>query len=335
MTDFTVLVLQDAYGTAVAATLDMLWAARSLARQHGGPTPTWRVCSPAGGMTRLQSGLQIPTESLTAQAGDDRSVWIIPGLALNTQEQVQASALRSDVISAASGVAAHLRRGGRVAACCSGVFLLHFAGALEGRRVTTAWWLAPLLRQMEPRCQVDSDAMVCADGPVITGGAAFAQTDLMLHLIREHCGTALSDAICRFLLIDGRQAQGAYVIPEVLANGDALVSRLVARIEMSLPEPPSVVQLAQEFCVSQRTLARKVRRATGRSTIELIQGVKLRAARTLLEQSRYSVEHVAAAVGYSDSTALRRLMKRVTGSNPGRYRGARAGPKARLSEVIA
>ena len=38
------------------------------------------------------------------------------------------------------------------------------------------------------------------------------------------------------------------------------------------------------------------------------------------------VEQVAEAVGYRDSTALRRLMKRVSGANPGRYRPAVAAP---------
>ena len=52
----------------------------------------------------------------------------------------------------------------------------------------------------------------------------------------------------------------------------------------------------------------------------LIQSVKLRRARSLLEQSRYSVEDIAAAVGYSDPTALRRLMKRAMGSTPSEYR---------------
>jgi AraC-like DNA-binding protein len=33
-----------------------------------------------------------------------------------------------------------------------------------------------------------------------------------------------------------------------------------------------------------------------------------------------TVDRVAEAVGYQDATALRRLMKKVAGVNPGRYR---------------
>ena len=320
MVDFTVLVFEGAFATGVSATLDMLSAARKLAAPHRAPAPAWRVCSMDGGPVRLASGLVVDTVKLPAGSRSDRSTWVVPGLALDSASDVERGLRRSDLLAFAAALPKHLERGGRVAACCSAVFVLGAGGALDGRRATTSWWLAPLLQRLHPRCRVDANAMVCADDRVVTGGAAFAQLDLMLHLLRDRCGSRLADALSRFLLIDGREAQGAYVVPELLANGDALVSRLVDRIEASLPEPPGVADLAREFGVSDRTLARRVHRATGRSTVALIQSVKLRRARSLLEQSRYSVEDIAAAVGYSDPTALRRLMKRAMGSTPSEYR---------------
>jgi transcriptional regulator GlxA family with amidase domain len=323
MQDFTVIAFEGGYGTGVSATLDMLGAAARLAPAKGAPAPTWRVCSFAGGPVRLESGLLVETRRLPARARSDSSVWVIPGLALNTEAEVIASEGREDFRAVAQAIAAHVRGGGRVAACCSAVFLLQKAGVLDGRRVTTTWWLAPLLQRMNPGCKVDAERMVSADGPITTGGAAFAQTDLMLHLLRVQCGVRVADAISRVLLIDARQAQAKYVVPDVLANGDELIARLVSRIERSLPEPPGVAALAREFCVSERTLSRHVQRTTGKSTLALVQSVKLRKARALLEQSKYSVEQIAAAVGYSDSTALRRLMKRATGSSPSSYRPGR------------
>jgi transcriptional regulator GlxA family with amidase domain len=56
------------------------------------------------------------------------------------------------------------------------------------------------------------------------------------------------------------------------------------------------------------------------STQALINSVKLQRARKLLQGSRMTVDRVAEAVGYQDATALRRLMKKVAGVNPGRYR---------------
>lgn len=162
--------------------------------------------------------------------------------------------------------------------------------------------------------------MVCADGAVVTAGTAFAQTDLMLHLIRTRFGNALADAVSRVLLIDGRQAQAPFIVPEVFANGDELIGRLAARVEAVLPNLPTVGELADALCMSERTLSRRVKQATGKSTMALLQSVRLRRARALLETSRMTVEQVAEAVGYQDATALRRLMRKVTGANPSRFR---------------
>lgn len=322
MHDFTVVVLQGAYPTSVAVTLDILAAAAALAPRVGASPPRWRLCSVEGKNLPLQGGMSVETARLPTRKAHDGSTWVLPGMGMEHAAAIGRRLACADAVQVAAAVARHVQRGGRVAASCSSVFLLQAAGVLQGRRVTTSWWLAPLLKRSGADTVVDADRMVCADGPVVTAGAAFAQTDLMLHLLREQFGNALAEAVARMLLIDGRQAQAPFMVPEVLANGDALVARLTRRIDNALPDAPSVAELARECCMTERTLSRHLQRVTGRSTLALLQSVKLRRARSLLESSRMTVEQVAAAVGYQDATALRRMMKRVAGANPSRYRPA-------------
>jgi len=324
MHDFTVLVLEGSYASSVAATVDVLDAARSLAPQAGVAPPRVRVCSIAGGPVPLQGGFTLQTTRLPVRERGDRSVWIIPGLGIDPSIGMKERLTRPESLAMAERVARHARQGGTVAASCVAVFLLREAGLLQGRRATTSWWFAPLLQRLAPACHVDADRMVCVDGGVVTAGAAFAQVDLMLHLLRERCGEALTQAVSRMLLIDGREAQAPFVMPEVLASGNTLVAQLAARIEAMLPRPPSVAVLAQEFCMSGRTLARHVHKATGKTPLALVQSVRLRRARTLLEGSRMTVDQVAAAVGYQDATALRRMMKKLAGAAPSRWRPATA-----------
>lgn len=319
MYDFTVLVMDGAFATSVAVTRDLMAAASALAPRLGMPVPRWRLCSLRGGAVALQGGLTVLTERLPGEG--DASVWLIPGLGLNTPDAVSQRMALEDVPEIADRLVRHSLSGGQIAASCSAVFMLQAAGLLRGRRVTTTWWLAPLLRQRAPDCRVDADRMICADGAVITAGAAMAQADLVLYLIRERFGTALAGLVSRMMLIEGREAQAAFVVPEMLASGDDLIMRLAARIERALPDPPSVKELAGELCMSEKTLTRHVRRATGKSTVALIRSIRLRRARSLLEASRMTVEQVAEAVGYRDATALRRLMKQVAGQNPSHYRG--------------
>ena len=320
MHDFSVLVLSGAYASSVANTLDILDAAAALAPRLRLPRPRWRLLSPQGGDVALSSGLRIGTQALPVRARADASTWIVPGLGVERPAELAARLARDDAALAIAALRRHGARGGAVAASCSAVFLLQAGGLLRGRRVTTSWWLASELRRLQADCVVDADRMVCADGPLSTAGAAFAQSDLMLHLLRTRFGSALADVVGKVLLIDGRQAQAPFVVPSMLSNGNELVRRLTQRIEAALPQPPSVAALAEEFAMSPRTLARHVRAATGTGALALVQSVRLNRARALIEGSRMTIEQVAAQVGYEDATALRRLMRRSAGATPSQFR---------------
>ncbi len=322
MHDFSILVLPGAYASSVAVTLDILHAAATLAPRAKTPRPTWRVLSPDGHGVALSAGLRLDAVPLPARARDHASTWIAPGLGTDNPAVIEQRLAQDDARRAIDAISRHAARGGAVAASCSAVFLLQAAGLLAGRRATTSWWLAPELRRLEPACIVDADRMVCADGPVTTAGAALAQSDLMLHLLRARFGIALADAVSKVLLIDGRQAQAPFAVPAMMANGSELIRRLTLRIEASLPNPPSVAALADELAMSPRTLARHVRAASGRGPLALVQSVRLNRARQLIESSRMTIAQVAESVGYEDATALRRLMRKAAGAAPSRFRAA-------------
>jgi transcriptional regulator GlxA family with amidase domain len=321
--ELQLLVLPGAHAAGVAVSLDILRAAATLAPGLTLPTTRWRVLSPGGGDVELAGGLRCPTQPL--DIADDTGLLVVPGLATESPEALEQRLAQADARAVAGHLARRLAQGRPVAASCSSVFLLRDTGALNGRRVTTTWWLAQHLRRTAPGCRVDADRMLCVDGPLLTAGAAMAQVDLMLHLLRGQAA-ALADAVARVLLLDARSAQSAYALPALLSNADALVRRLVRTIEDALPRPPAVAALADAFAMSPRTLSRRVRDATGQGPSALIQAVRLERARRLIETTRMSIDQVAAAVGYEDATALRRLMRRRTGTTPTRFR-SQADPR--------
>jgi transcriptional regulator GlxA family with amidase domain len=320
MFDFSIIVLEGAFASSVSSTLDILESCAKLAARAAAVSPRWRVLSPNGGNVCLSSGVILETQKMATRATSDKSVWIVPGLGIDQFDGLIARLEKPDALLAAKAIARHVASGGSVAASCSAVFLLRGAGVLRQQRITTAWWLAPKLQLLAPLCKVDANKMVCVDGNLTTAGAAFAQIDLMIHLIKRLCGDKLADWLTRVLIVDGRQAQAPYIVPEVLAGGDKFISAVVAQIELALPNAISIDRLADSFGISIRTLSRRVREATGQTTIALVQSVKLRQARTLLENSRTPVEQIAQAVGYQDATALRRMMQKITGENPSAFR---------------
>ncbi|MBD9579328.1 helix-turn-helix domain-containing protein [Pseudomonas sp. PDM23] len=319
MHDFTIVVIPGAFASSVASTLDILATAASVGERRGLATPRWRICGPRPGSVTLAHGLQLQVEPLEHDA-QDNSCWVIPGIGVGDVGQLQQRLEEPWASPLLSALNTHVASGKEIAASCSAVFLLHAAGLLEGRRVTTSWWLAPHLQKIAPGCRVDPDFMVLADPPLTTAGAAFAQTDLMLHLLRRRLSPEIADSVSKALLLDRRQLQSPFVIPAMMVQGNALVSRLTAQIENSLPALPEVKALAASVGMSERTLSRHVHKATGHSTRQLIQRVQLHKARALLESGEYSVEAVSAQVGYRDATALRRLIRRLLNATPRQLR---------------
>jgi transcriptional regulator GlxA family with amidase domain len=320
MLDFVVLLLPGAHATSAAATLDVLSAAQAMARRAGGQEPRWLVVSPRGGAVALSNSMSVRTEPLPQRLPPGQPTWIVPGLGMTGPRQADEMLSSPAARAAVAMLQRAAKRGSTVAASCSGVLVLAEAGLLDGRRATISWWLASLLRRRAPQCQVDEMRMVIEDGPVVTAGAALAQVDLMLWLLRRRFGQALGEAVARVLLIDGRERQSPYIDPAVVNAGHELLARIEQQVRATLPDPPSVQALAAALAMSPRTLARQVRAASGRSPLALIQSVRLASARALLETSGLSVEEVAHRVGYGDATALRRLMKKSYGATPRQVR---------------
>jgi transcriptional regulator GlxA family with amidase domain len=320
MTTFDILVLEGAYASSVALTVDILAAAAAIAPGLKLASPKCRVFSINGGDVVLSNGMKMPTLAMAHRRSAARCVWVLPGIGITSARQAVARLDKPDAQIVVKMLAKAAKSGETLCASCSAVLLLQQAGLLAGKRVTTAWWLAPLLQQREPRCTIDANRMIVTDGNVVTAGAALAQTDLMLHLLRMHFGIKLADAVARLLLIDKRQSQAPFIVPAAYANGSTLVAQLSANIESSLPSPPSMQTLAAQLCVSERTLARHVRAATGQSPLALLQSIRVHQAQALLENSRLSVDEIAQRVGYQDATALRRLLKRTMQSTPRQIR---------------
>ena len=218
----------------------------------------------------------------------------------------------------------HQARGGKVAASCSGVLLLAMAGLLGGRAATTHWRLSGFFRKHFPQVRLDPKRMVVDANGVVSAGAAMAQMDLMLYLIRQQIGRELADLVMSYLLIDTRTTQARYQVWEHVAmTGDETARSFEALIEASLPEIPSVRVAAQQLNMTEKTLSRRLFKATGSTPMALIQAVRMRHARRLLELDELTLDEVAQRVGYANSTSLRKLTLRMARATPGAFRGAR------------
>jgi len=83
----------------------------------------------------------------------------------------------------------------RMAAICTGTFVLAQAGVLDGRRATTHWGLTDELARRHPGVTVVPDVLYVADGPVLTSA-----TTLPVDRIAHHSGMGSADSLRQHLL---------------------------------------------------------------------------------------------------------------------------------------
>ncbi|SDZ20301.1 transcriptional regulator, AraC family with amidase-like domain [Micromonospora pattaloongensis] len=278
----------------------------------------------------------VPWYELTICAPRPGPVRVIGGAALHTPHGLDTFAEAETVIvpgvpdvSAAPDpeVIAALRRaddlGARIVSICSGAFALAAAGLLDGRRATTHWRYADLLRRRYPRIQVDPNVLYIDDHDVLTSAGSAAGLDLCVHLVRKDFGPAIANAVARRMVIpphrDGGQAQ--FIEAPVTADPeDNRVAQSMAWALTHLNEPITVEMLAGKARTSPRTYLRHFARSTGTSPIRWLIAQRIQASLALLADTDDPIEEIAAAVGFDTAVTYRHHFHRAMQTSPSAYR---------------
>jgi len=293
-------VLDDAFDTGLAALLDTFEAAVEL----GDPRFEVRAVG-LRARVRTHHGFAVAAQA----PGRAPDLAIIPALACKLPEQIVPALERPDVREAIDLLQRWHARGTRLAAACTGTFVLARTGVLDGRRATTTWWLGPAFRREFPRVDLDETQMVVADRGVVTAGAALAHLDLALAIIRDR-SPSLASLVARHLVLDDRASQAPFVAASHVAYDDELVKKFEVWTRRHIAEPFELARAAKAVGASERTLQRRIRAVLGKRPIAFVQDLRLERAVHLITTSRDSVDAIAQAVGYEDGTTLRTLLRR-------------------------
>jgi transcriptional regulator GlxA family with amidase domain len=267
--------------------------------------------SVAGPRRRVTTGNGMTVAaSRTLRELGDLDVVVVPALGTLTGPDTEATLDGRDGRALVRALGAVDPVTARLAAACTGVFPLAETGLLDGRRATTTWFLTPTFRARYPSVVVDLDAMVVADGPMLTAGAAFAHIDLGLALVRA-ISTDLAAQVASLLLVDERPSQSAHVVYDHLQHDDPIVLAFERHVRRHLGEPFDTSTVASAIGASRRTLERRTRAVLGLSPLAIVQRLRLERAEHLRRSTDLSTEEIARRVGYVNAETLRSLQRRA------------------------
>ena len=208
---------------------------------------------------------------------------------------------------------------------CSGATLLAETGLLNGYEVSSHWAYRDLFREYFPKAKWAPDTVLNLSAEkqrVITSAGVTSWQDLAIYLIERFCGLNNAANTARVYLLarheDGQKPYSAMVCST--RHGDAAVRDCQDWIEDNYPCSNPVSEMIERSGLNPRTFARRFRSATGYQPIDYVQGIRVEAAKHMLESTADSVETISSSVGYDDPTSFSRVFKRKVGLTPGRYR---------------
>ena len=149
------------------------------------------------------------------------------------------------------------------------------------------------------------------------------------HLAAEHGDRLASSALLQAALAAVLQAHargGGH--PAGAPRARPAVRTAVNLLHTRVTDPPSLAELARATGLGQYALLRAFRAETGLPPHAYLNQVRVRLARSLLDQGVPPAE-AAASTGFADQAHLTRHFKRVVGVPPGAYQRSRSRSRAR------
>ena len=207
---------------------------------------------------------------------------------------------------------------------CTGAFMLHEAGLLDGYRCCVSWFHpAEFLARFDGLIPV-SDQIFVVDRDRLTCSGGASSAHLAAYLVGMHVGRAQASKSLHIMIIDdalgAEQPQPGLTMD--IRTRDPVVLRALLLMQQNIDAPLSVEAVARRAGQSRRQLERHFRAALDLSPQAAFLRLRLSVARHLIETTDKSIAQVAVDCGFCDSSHLSRMFRRVHGTTPNALRTA-------------
>lgn len=215
-------------------------------------------------------------------------------------------------------------RSRRVAAICSGAFVLAECGLLDGRQAVTHWESCHRLKSDYPNVQVADDSIYVNDGKFWTSAGVTAGIDMAIKMISEdfgrHTGLSIARSLVTYFVRPGGQSQFSEPLAQQLTDTKGRFDNLHAWIRNHLTHDLQNQKLADRVCMSARTFARVYLTETGNTPAKAVESMRVEAACRMLTESSMRISTVAIKSGFGDDERMRRAFSRTIKISPHDFR---------------
>ncbi|GAB4181868.1 MAG: GlxA family transcriptional regulator [Wenzhouxiangellaceae bacterium] len=281
-------------------------------------TPAYeiRVVGPQKGSIAFSSGIRLLVDNAITEAPPACDTLIVSGGMGHCMEAVRQ---QPQLVAWLQNYQHQCRR---LASICNGALLLAECGILNHRRATTHWLDVAELKTRYARVMVNEDAIYVQDGKVWTSAGISAGMDLALALVSADYDHDLALKVAKRMVLFGKRAGGQRQFSNFLAQQrhSERFAGLLSWLHEHFTSALSLEQMAQRCHMSTRHFTRCFQQEIGATPMRYLEGLRLEAAKNLLEQSGSSLQKVARHAGFNSEEALRRAFVKRFNVTPLAYR---------------
>ncbi|MBQ6519162.1 MAG: response regulator [Anaerolineaceae bacterium] len=198
---------------------------------------------------------------------------------------------------------------------------------------------ADLIRELEPDILITDICMPGQNGLNMLAGLRSEFPDLQVTVLTgyrdfAYAQEAIRLGVTRFLLKPSRMAEinealevmTARLLADEAKNredpntGSFVVNQALAYMNEHYAEKLTLQELAEQCYVSQWHLSKLLHKYAGQSFYDILNKIRIDAAKELLAEPGRKVGDVGLMVGYSDTAHFSRIFKKLTGCSANEYR---------------
>lgn len=273
----------------------------------------WSVLS--ADMTSVQSscGVKVQPGIRLAQATQYDYIVVVGGL-IGDHSALSSEAIRFLKSRAEMGVP--------VVGLCTGVFILHEAGLLDGYRCCVSWFHHQDFLDRFDTEQLVADQLFVIDRNRLTCSGGHGAAHLAAFLVERHVGQSAAIKSLNIMMIDSALS-GEKPQPGQQSGRkakDLLVKRTILRMQQNIEVPKTISELAEDMGLGRRSLERRFLADVKVTPAKLYLELRLDRALSMLGTTERTITQVALATGFCDAPHFSRTLRLERGFTPTEYR---------------
>ncbi|AYM84285.1 MULTISPECIES: GlxA family transcriptional regulator [Agrobacterium tumefaciens complex] len=278
----------------------------------------WSVLSATLGSVQSSCGVKVQPDTRLMDAGHYDYIVVVGGL-ISDHSALPQEALRFLKDRAAAGIP--------IVGLCTGVFILHEAGLLDGYRCCVSWFHHQDFLDRFDTVQMISDQIFVIDRDRLTCSGGHGAAHLAAFLVERHVGQSAAIKSLNIMMIDsalsGEKPQPGQ--QSARKANDPLVRKTILRMQQNIEVPKTVLELANDLGLGRRSLERRFLTDLNATPSKVYLELRLDRALSLLRTTHDPITQIALATGFCDAPHLSRTLRTERGFTPSEYRKTQAG----------